>query len=74
MLDHDKDDWKRVSLKNAKPGDIVIFDIGHTVLFGGWRNGRPWYIGSNNANADGTQRITQGYMGYSIRGIWQPKP
>ncbi|MBN2360412.1 MAG: peptidoglycan-binding protein [Deltaproteobacteria bacterium] len=72
MLDHDKA-WKRVSLKNAKPGDIVIFDIGHTVLFGGWRNGRPWYIGSNNANSDGTQRITQGYMGYPIRGIWQPR-
>jgi len=77
MLDHDQD-WKRVSLKHAKPGDIVIFSIGgdptaHTVLFGGWRNGRPIFIGSNNANRDGTQRITQGYMGYPINGIWQHK-
>jgi cell wall-associated NlpC family hydrolase len=75
QLSHDKD-WKRVSLRDAKPGDVVCFNVGgrdyaHTVMFAGWKNGKPVFIGSNNANADGTQRITQGYMGYPINAIYQ---
>jgi len=74
-LDADKD-WKKVSLSKAKPGDVVMFRIGgdpraHTVLFAGWKNGQPTFIGSNNVNPDGSQRITKGHMGYPITEIWQ---
>jgi len=81
LADHlaaDKD-WKRISLKDAKPGDVVCLNTssvggghyGHVVMFAGWKNGQPQFIGSNNANADGSQRITQGYMGYPIDAIYQ---
>lgn len=69
--------FRQVSLRNAKPGDVVCFhvpgegDYAHTVLFAGWRNGQPIFIGSNNVNADGSQRITMGHMGYSINAIFQ---
>lgn len=65
--------FRRVSLANAKPGDCVTFSTGggghHTVMFAGWKDGKPQFIGSNNVNADGSQRITQGYMGYHILSI-----
>lgn len=71
-LDRNKD-FKRVSLANAKPGDVVTFDTGgghhHTVMFAGWKDGKPQYIGSNNVNSDGTQRITMGGMGYKILAV-----
>jgi hypothetical protein len=41
------------------------------VLFAGWKGGRPTFIGSNNVNPDGSQRITKGHMGYPITEIWQ---
>jgi cell wall-associated NlpC family hydrolase len=75
-LSHDKR-WSKVSLKNAKPGDVVCFQVpgeghyGHVVMFAGWSNGRPQFIGSNNVNRDGTQKITQGYMNYNIDAIYQ---
>jgi peptidoglycan hydrolase-like protein with peptidoglycan-binding domain len=76
-LDADPD-FKRVSLRDAKPGDVVVFKVGsnphaHTVLFAGWKNGQPQFIGSNNANADGSQRITQGGSSYPITAIYHCK-
>jgi len=65
--------FRRVTLANASPGDVVTFSTGggghHTVMFAGWANGKPQFIGSNNVNADGSQRITQGSMGYQILSI-----
>jgi peptidoglycan hydrolase-like protein with peptidoglycan-binding domain len=54
--------FRRVDLKHAKPGDVVIMESdgnkkGHVVLFAGWDHGVPMIIGSNNVNADGSQRI-----------------
>jgi hypothetical protein len=71
-LDHDSH-FKRVTLANAKPGDVVTFKVGasghHTVMFAGWKNGKPEFLGSNNINSDGTQRISMEHMGYQILGI-----
>lgn len=65
--------FRRVSLANAKPGDVVTFSTGggghHTVMFAGWKDGKPQFIGSNNVNADGTQRITQGGMNYTVLSV-----
>jgi flagellum-specific peptidoglycan hydrolase FlgJ/LysM repeat protein len=69
--------FKKVSLQNAKPGDVVIMNVpgegpyGHVVMFAGWKNGSPQFIGSNNANADGTQRITEVHMGYGITAVYE---
>jgi LysM repeat protein len=71
--------WQSTSLAHAKPGDVVCFDVpgegpySHTVMFAGWKNGRPEFIGSNNVNSDGTQRITQEMMGYKIDAIFHYK-
>jgi hypothetical protein len=68
--------WSQTSLKNAKPGDVVCFNVpgegsySHTVMFAGWKGNQPIFIGSNNANADGTQRITQGPMNYPIAAVF----
>jgi LysM repeat protein len=68
--------WSKVSLKNAKPGDVVCFDVpgeghyGHTEIFAGWKNGRPLFIGSNNVNPDGSQRVSEGSVGYGIDAIF----
>lgn len=65
--------FSRVSLANARPGDVVTFQTPggghHTVMFAGWQNGRPQYIGSNNVNADGSQRITMGNMNYTVLSV-----
>ena len=64
--------FQRVSLANARPGDVVTFDTGngnHTVMFAGWQNGQPQYIGSNNVNADGSQKITMGGMNYTVLSV-----
>jgi LysM repeat protein len=68
--------WNRSSLANAQPGDVVCFDVpgeghmAHVVMFAGWKNGQPTFIGSNNANPDGSQRITEGYMNYSVDAVY----
>lgn len=68
--------WRETSLSNAKPGDVVAFNVpgegpmSHVVMFAGWNNGRPSFIGSNNANSDGSQRITEGYMGYPVGAVF----
>jgi len=64
--------WQRTSLANAKPGDVVSFNTGrgqHVVMFAGWQNGKPTFIGSNNVNADGSQKITISPMSYSVMSV-----
>jgi hypothetical protein len=66
--------FKRVSLKDARPGDVVSMKTPgghHVVMFAGWKNGKPTFIGSNNANADGSQRVTIGQMNYHILSVHQ---
>ena len=71
-LDRDPN-FQRVSLSQAKPGDVVAFNTPggghHVVLFAGMQNGRPTFIGSNNVNSDGSQRITMSAMNYPIMSI-----
>ena len=70
-LDRDSN-FRRVSLKNAQPGDVVSMDTGeghHVVMFAGWSNGRPMFIGSNNVNPDGSQKVTYGTMNYKIMAV-----
>ncbi|MBZ4420750.1 LysM peptidoglycan-binding domain-containing protein [Myxococcus sp. RHSTA-1-4] len=72
-LDNDPD-FKRVSLKDAKPGDVVSMKTPggqHVVMFAGWKDGKPQFIGSNNVNADGSQRVTIRSMNYPIMAIHQ---
>lgn len=57
------DGWQTVSLQNARPGDVVLMQRdgqSHVVLFAGFENGQPTFIGSNNVNSDGTQSISMG--------------
>jgi cell wall-associated NlpC family hydrolase len=64
--------WQRVSLANAKPGDVVSMKTPgghHVVMFAGCKNGVPQFIGSNNVNRDGSQRITMGGMRYPILAV-----
>jgi spore coat assembly protein SafA len=68
--------WAQTSLKDAKPGDVVCFNVpgegpmSHVVMFAGWKNGQPTFIGSNNVNRDGSQRITEGSMGYPVGAVF----
>jgi spore coat assembly protein SafA len=53
--------WTPVPLSQAKPGDVVIIKGGgmsHTEIVHSNVNGKVTFIGSNNRNADNTQRIT----------------
>ena len=55
--------WQTVSLQDARPGDVVLMQRdgqSHVVLFAGFDNGQPRFIGSNNVNPDGTQSISWG--------------
>ncbi|MBI5496316.1 MAG: peptidoglycan-binding protein [Deltaproteobacteria bacterium] len=69
-------DWKEQrTLAGAKPGDVVMFHTshswGHVVMFAGWdSHHRPLFIGSNNVNADGSQRVTMGHSNYRIDGVF----
>jgi LysM repeat protein len=64
--------WRRADPSHLSPGDVVCFDVpgeghfAHVEMFAGYVNGRPTFIGSNNVNSDGSQRITEGGAGYSI--------
>jgi LysM repeat protein len=67
-------DFRRVSLGDARPGDVVSMKTRrghHVVLFAGWKNGSPLFIGSNNVNADGTQKVSWGQFDYPILAIHQ---
>lgn len=55
--------WQTVSLADARPGDVVLMQKNgqsHVVLFHGFENGVPKFIGSNNVNPDGSQRLSWG--------------
>ena len=57
------DGWTTVALRDASPGDVVLMQRdgqSHVVLFAGFENGEPRFIGSNNVNADGSQRVSWG--------------
>ncbi|WP_223641431.1 LysM peptidoglycan-binding domain-containing protein [Corallococcus sp. EGB] len=72
-LDRDPN-FQRVSLKDAKPGDVVCMKVGsgeHVVMFAGWKDGKPQFIGSNNVNSDGSQRISYSSMNYPIMSVHQ---
>lgn len=58
--------WTEVPASQARPGDVVIIQsngISHTVLV----NGPGETIGSNNRNADGSQRVTTGSLDWAVR-------
>ena len=66
--------FRRVSLKDARPGDVVSMKTRgghHVVLFAGWKNGQPLFIGSNNVNVDGSQKVSWGQFDYPILAIHQ---
>jgi LysM repeat protein len=72
-LDRDPN-FRRVSLADAKPGDVVSMKTPggqHVVMFAGMKDGKPQFIGSNNVNSDGSQRISLTSMNYPIMSIHQ---
>lgn len=63
------DGWKSVPLSEAKPGDVVISNGGgHVVLYAG--DGQ--FIGSNNVNPDGSQKISMGGGGGLVKILTPP--
>jgi spore coat assembly protein SafA len=57
--------WTEVPASQAQAGDVVIMQgggISHTEIV----SGPGQMIGSNNANADGTQRITHNNLSYAL--------
>ncbi|RSM55239.1 peptidoglycan-binding protein [Amycolatopsis sp. WAC 01376] len=63
------DGWKSVPLSEAKPGDVVISNNGgHVVLYAG--DGQ--FIGSNNVNPDGSQKISMGGGGGLVKILTPP--
>ncbi|RZQ60056.1 peptidoglycan-binding protein [Amycolatopsis suaedae] len=64
------DGWTSVPLSEAKPGDVVVSNGGgHVVLYAG--DGQ--FIGSNNVNPDGSQRISMGGGGGLVEILTPPK-
>lgn len=49
-------------LEDAQPGDVVAFDHAHVMICTGRdpKTNQPTFIGSNNDNADGSQKISEG--------------
>lgn len=57
--------WQQVPASQARPGDVVIIQgggVSHTVIV----NGPGQTIGSNNRNADGSQRVTTGSLDWAL--------
>jgi hypothetical protein len=57
--------WTPVSASEARPGDVVIIQgggVSHTEIYAG--NGKM--IGSNNVNADGSQRISENNLSWAL--------
>jgi hypothetical protein len=57
--------WTEVSPAQAKPGDVVIIQgggVSHTEIYAG--DGKM--IGSNNTNADGSQKIGYGNLSWAL--------
>lgn len=72
VLDRDPQFRRVSSIKDAKPGDVVCMKTPggeHVVMFAGWKNGAPLFIGSNNVNADGSQKISWTQPGYPVLSI-----
>lgn len=66
--------WREVPASQARPGDVAIIDGNqHTELVNSNDNGRVGLIGSNNVNADGSQRITK-QAPYSANTIYLTPP
>lgn len=71
-LGHDPQ-WKKVGAHGMKPGDVVCFEVpgeghmAHVELYAG----HGAFIGSNNVNPDGSQRISQGHVGYHIDAVYR---
>lgn len=68
----DQNGYQRIGIKDAKPGDVVSMRTNggqHVVIFAGWENGKPRYIGSNNVNSDGSQRVSYTSMDYPIMAV-----
>jgi hypothetical protein len=69
--------WRAVSSSHLQPGDVVCFNVpgegsyAHTEIFQGYKHGRPYFIGSNNVNPDGSQRISVGPAGYHIDAVFR---
>ena len=64
--------WHVVDAAHAKPGDVCILNNGgHVELVAGNDNGKVTLIGSNNTNADGSQKV--GY-GNPYGGAWYLSP
>jgi len=77
-LGHDKN-WHAVSSHNMKPGDVVSFEVpgeghmAHVEIFSGYKHGVAQFIGSNNVNSDGSQRVVEGHVGYHIDKVYRHK-
>lgn len=53
--------WRMVPASEARPGDVAVINGSqHTELVAANSNGQVTLIGSNNKNADGSQRISYG--------------
>jgi hypothetical protein len=71
--------WQKVSSAHMKPGDVVCFEVpgeghmAHVEMFAGYKNGVAEFIGSNNVNSDGSQRISEGHVGYHIDAVYHYK-
>ena len=54
--------FSEVNARDLQPGDVLVMNnSGHVVFFAGWtEDGKMKYIGSNNRNADGSQRVSEG--------------
>jgi hypothetical protein len=69
--------WHRVSSHHMKPGDVVSFEVpgeghmAHVEIFSGYKHGVAQFIGSNNVNADGSQRVVEGHVGYHIDTVYR---
>ena len=49
------------SLADVQKGDVIAFNHAHVMICTGFdENGQPTFIGSNNENKDGTQKISEG--------------
>jgi hypothetical protein len=75
-LANDKN-WSHVSSHNMKPGDVVCFNVpgegpmSHVEIFKGYVHGRATFVGSNNVNADGSQRISLSQNTYPIGAVYR---
>ncbi|SDY10339.1 hypothetical protein SAMN05421504_104514 [Amycolatopsis xylanica] len=63
------DGWVSIPLSEAKPGDVVIANGGHHVVL---YAGDGQFIGSNNVNPDGSQKVSMGGGGGLVKILRAP--